>query len=123
MYTKIIKGNYDLPPDIESSADISIEGKQFLGNLLVTDTDKRWTISDALNSRWLNMDAASLRRFSLVGSQDALKTFDARLKVKAAMFAVNFVTKLNCSMRRLSTQSSDLPNNEDKISDDRKIDE
>ena len=125
LYTKIIKGKYDLPPKSASSSDISNEGKEFLSNLLVTDTTKRWTMSDALNSSWLNMDAAPLRRYSLVNSQDSLRTFDAKLKVKAAMFAVNFVTQLSSSVRKLDMSVCNIDSivDDGKISNDGKTDE
>ena len=128
LYIRIIKGDYGFPSTTDDDAPlvVSNQGKQFLSGLLVTDPNKRWTTSDALDCKWLNMNAGPLLRNSLLKSQEGLKNFNAKLKIRAAMLAINFVTHLSSSLRNLDVKSTDQDDtaseNDDETCNELKLD-
>lgn len=83
-------GEFSFPE--ESWSTVSDEAKDLLRKLLVTLPSKRLTSSEAMRSKWMVGSSDRYKRNSLMHSVVKIQTFNARMKLKSAMFAVSAVT-------------------------------
>jgi hypothetical protein len=60
----------------------------------VLDPDDRMTAMDALRHPWLKASRDQLDQSRLEGTAQRLKTFNARMKLRSAMIAVDWVSSL-----------------------------
>jgi len=102
LFRAIVIGKYEFDDDIWDN--ISEHAKNLIQGLLVTDPDKRLTAKQALESRWFRDRGDMLARHNLAASSRRLKTFNARMKLRSAMIAVNWASQASIMMRRLSSQ-------------------
>lgn len=92
LFRKIVAGKYEF--DEQEFAGVSAEARDLIEKMLVTDPDERITAAQALKHPWLKVDAARLSNVSLVGTSERLKTFNARMKLRSAIIAVDLVKSL-----------------------------
>ena len=91
-------GEFSFPE--ESWANVSNDAKYLLRKLLVTDPSKRFTSSEAMRSSWMVEPADKLKRISLLNTSQRLATFNARMKLRAAMIAVSAMTSIRMSVSK-----------------------
>ena len=82
LFKAIIAGNFDFDEHWE---DVSDDAKDLICKLLVTNPDKRYTASEALNSKWIRASDTSLKSNSLYHASSRMRTFNARLKFKSSI--------------------------------------
>ena len=75
---------------------ISDEAKEFISKLLLVDPSKRLSATDALGTKWMNQNAATLRGVDLTSNLGELRKFNAKRKVKQAILAVSRQQCLLC---------------------------
>jgi len=92
LFRKIVSGKYEF--DDEDWCDVSDDAKDLVKRLLVLDPDQRLTANDALRHQWLRVSNDQLSRNSLGRTSQRLKTFNARMKLRSAMIAVDWVSTL-----------------------------
>ena len=92
LFRKIVIGKYDFPDD--SWEGVSEDAKDIITKLLVINPDDRMTAHQALRHRWIMGDKRRLSRIKLAGTSQRLKTFNARMKLRSAMIAVDWVSSL-----------------------------
>lgn len=92
LFRKIVAGKYEFNAD--DWDDISDEAKDLVKKLLVLDPDDRMTAMDALRHPWLKTSRDQLDQSQLDGTAKRLKTFNARMKLRSAMIAVDWVSSL-----------------------------
>jgi serine/threonine protein kinase len=92
LFRKIVSGKYEF--DDDDWCDISDDAKDLVNKLLVLDPDNRLNASEALRHKWLKMSNDRLSRIKLQGASQRLKTFNARMKLRSAMIAVDWVSSL-----------------------------
>jgi len=102
LFRAIVIGKYEFDDDVWDST--SEHAKALIQGLLVTDPAKRLTAKQALGSRWFRDRGDMLSRNNLAASSRRLKTFNARMKLRSAMIAVNWASQASIMMRRLSSQ-------------------
>lgn len=91
LFQKIVLGKYEF--NDKYWGNVSDEAKSFINRLLVVDPAERMTAREALNHRWIRqMNARSLMMNDLSASKRELKVFNAKMKLRAAMLAVNWAT-------------------------------
>jgi len=79
MFNNIIKGNYVFTEPWWT--DVSLNAKDLISRLLITDPSKRLTAKQALNHPWVKGEGA--KNHSLEETQNKLKEFNlSRRKVK-----------------------------------------
>ncbi|KAI2494611.1 serine/threonine protein kinase [Fragilaria crotonensis] len=105
LFRKIVEGKYEF--DEESFAGVSDEAKDLVSKMLVRDPDKRISASDALKHPWLRQENARLTMIKLTGTSQRLKTFNAKLKLRSAMIAIDWISTLKRSpwVKGLTDQS------------------
>lgn len=106
LFRKIVAGKYEFQAD--DWDDISEEAKDLVKKLLVLDPDHRVTAMDALRHPWLKTSRDQLDQSQLQGTAQRLKTFNARMKLRSAMIAVDWVSSLkrNSFMNMASASAS-----------------
>lgn len=95
LFRKIVVGKYEF--DEESFAGVSDEAKDLVSKMLVTDPDKRISASDALKHPWLRQENSRLNMIKLTGTSQRLKTFNAKMKLRSAMIAIDVIGSLRRS--------------------------
>ena len=105
LFRKIVVGKYEF--DDASFAGVSDEAKDLVSKMLVTDPDNRISASDALRHPWLQQDNSRLSMIKLAGTSQRLKTFNAKLKLRSAMIAIDLISTLKKStwVKGLTDQS------------------
>lgn len=92
LFRKIVVGKYEF--DEESFGGVSEEAKDLVAKMLVTDPDKRISAGEALRHPWLKQESSRLSLIKLAGTSQRLKTFNARMKLRSAMIAVDWISRL-----------------------------
>jgi serine/threonine protein kinase len=95
LFRKIVSGKYEF--DEEDWCDVSNDAKDLVQKLLVLDPDERLTSSQALKHSWMKASAERLSRLGLQGTSQRLKTFNARMKLRSALIAVDWINQLKKS--------------------------
>jgi calcium/calmodulin-dependent protein kinase I len=108
LFRKIVAGKYEFSDD--SWADVSEDARELVRKMLVLNPDDRITAKDALRHPWLRLSKDRLSMVMLQGTSQRLKTFNARMKLRSAMIAVDWVSGLKkvswTSMRNLNSDAS-----------------
>mmetsp|Transcript_28918 Transcript_28918/g.78343 ORF Transcript_28918/g.78343 Transcript_28918/m.78343 type:complete len:530 (-) Transcript_28918:1443-3032(-) len=92
LFRKIVSGKYEFKE--EGWESVSEDAKDLVKKLLVLNPDERMTASQALRHNWMKASADRLSRITLQGTSQRLKTFNARMKLRSAMIAVDWVAQL-----------------------------
>ena len=92
LFRKIVSGKYEFKE--EDWCDVSPDARDLVQKLLVLDPDERITSSQALRHKWMRASSDRLSRITLQGTSQRLKTFNARMKLRSAMIAVDWVSQL-----------------------------
>ena len=92
LFKKIVSGKFEF--DDEDWCDVSDDARDLVSQLLVLDPDKRLTSQGALKHKWMRASNDRLKQMSLQGTSQRLKTFNARMKLRSAMIAVDWVSSL-----------------------------
>ena len=77
--------------------EISQGVKDMISSMLVLDPAKRASASDILDHPWMNEDKMKLRRLSLVSSQERMKSYIARQRMKKVVHGVIFLKQLQAA--------------------------
>jgi len=88
LFHRVLQGNLQFPD--ETWCNVSEEAKDLIRHLLVIDTRKRWCANRTLRCLWLRKEGIELKRNDLADSISGIKNFNAGLKLKAAVYAVEF---------------------------------
>lgn len=108
LFKKIVSGKFEF--DEDDWCDVSDDAKDLVTQLLVLDPDERLTSQAALKHKWMRASNDRLKKMQLQGTSQRLKTFNARMKLRSAMIAVDWVSSLKrtswLSQRSLSTNGS-----------------
>jgi serine/threonine protein kinase len=80
--------------DDDSWTDISDDARDIVCNLLVTDPDKRMSSLACLHHPLLKQDSKRLSLIKLQGTSQRLKSFNARMKLRSAMIAVDWASSI-----------------------------
>jgi len=109
LFRKIVAGKFDFEED--EWLDISDDAKDLVRRLLVLNPDDRMPAADAVRHKWLKASRDRLSMITLQGTSQRLKTFNARMKLRSAMIAVDWISSLKrmswLSSRNLNGASSD----------------
>uniref|UniRef100_A0A7S2Y836 Protein kinase domain-containing protein n=1 Tax=Entomoneis paludosa TaxID=265537 RepID=A0A7S2Y836_9STRA len=100
MFRKIVAGKYDF--NKEDWEGVSDDARDLVKRLLVLDPDGRMTAKQAVRHRWLKASRDSLSLINLQNTSQRLKTFNARMKLRSAVIAIDWVA----SLKRMSWFSS-----------------
>ena len=92
VFKKIVSGKYEF--DEDDWCNISDDAKDLINKLLVLDPDNRLSASEALRHKWLKTSNDSLCGINLQGASQRLKTFNAKMKLRSALIAVDWVSSL-----------------------------
>jgi len=92
LFRKIVAGKYEF--EAEDWDDVSEDAKDLVRKCLVLDPDQRLTAMGALRHKWLKTSRNQLDQSQLNGTAQRLKTFNARMKLRSAMIAVDWVSSL-----------------------------
>jgi len=92
LFRKIVSGKYEF--ENKDCEHISEDAKNLVEKLLVLDPDDRLTAMGALRHTWLKTSRAELDQSQLEGTAKRLMTFNARMKLRSAMIAVDWVSSL-----------------------------
>jgi len=95
LFRKIVSGKYEFKE--ADWDDVSADAKDLVQKLLALDPDDRITSSQALRHKWMKASSDRLSRITLQGTSQRLKTFNARMKLRSAMIAVDWVSQLKRS--------------------------
>jgi serine/threonine protein kinase len=99
LFRKIVSGKYEF--EDEEWADISEDAKDLVSRLLILEPGKRMTAAEAVRHQWLKASRDRLGAIMLQGTSQRLKTFNARMKLRSAMIAIDWVS----SLRRMTSFS------------------
>mmetsp|Transcript_3226 Transcript_3226/g.5291 ORF Transcript_3226/g.5291 Transcript_3226/m.5291 type:complete len:540 (-) Transcript_3226:171-1790(-) len=91
LFRKIVVGKYVFDEDFDG---VSEDAKDLIAKMLVTDPDKRISASEALRHPWLKSENSRLSMNKLAGTSKRLLTFNARMKLRSAMIAVDWISTL-----------------------------
>lgn len=100
LFRKIVAGKYEFNDD--DWDDVSDDAKDLVRRLLVLNPDERISASEAIRHPWLKASRDRLGSNMLQGTSQRLKTFNARMKLRSAMIAVDWIS----SLKRMSWLSS-----------------
>jgi len=100
LFRKIVAGKYEFKED--DWEGVSDDAKDLVRRLLVLDPDKRMTATQAVRHRWLKASRDRLSLINLQNTSQRLKTFNARMKLRSAVIAIDWVA----SLKRMSWLSS-----------------
>jgi calcium/calmodulin-dependent protein kinase I len=92
LFRKIVAGKFDFDP--KDWTGVSDDAKDLVRRLIVLDPDQRMTASEAVRHRWLKASRDRLNLINLQSTSQRLKTFNARMKLRTAMIAVDWVSSL-----------------------------
>jgi len=92
LFRKIVVGRYSFPE--ESWGQVSDEAKELISKLLVTDPKKRLTSREAMATSWIRQRGQLLAKNKLMYTSQRLKTFNARMRLRSAMIAVDWTVSL-----------------------------
>eukprot|EP00536_Pseudo-nitzschia_multiseries_P005978 jgi/Psemu1/254975/estExt_Genewise1Plus.C_1220014 len=92
LFRKIVSGKFEFKE--EGWDGVSEDAKDLVKKLLVSNPDERITASQALRHKWMKASPDRLSRITLQGTSQRLKTFNARMKLRSAMIAVDWVAQL-----------------------------
>jgi calcium/calmodulin-dependent protein kinase I len=92
LFRKIVSGKFEF--DDDDWCDVSAEAKDLVKRLLVLDPDERLTSTEALKHKWTRSSNDRMKAMSLSGTSQRLKTYNARMKLRSAMIAVDWVSSL-----------------------------
>jgi serine/threonine protein kinase len=110
LFRKIVAGKYEFKED--DWTDVSNDAKEMVKKLLVLNPDERMTAESALRHPWLKMSKDRLSSIGLMGTSQRLKTFNAKMKLRSAMIAVDYVSSLmqvsGMSSRKLTSTGSSM---------------
>mmetsp|Transcript_12699 Transcript_12699/g.16984 ORF Transcript_12699/g.16984 Transcript_12699/m.16984 type:complete len:186 (-) Transcript_12699:642-1199(-) len=101
LFRKIVIGTYEFGE--EAWGDVSEDAKDLVRGLLVTDPAKRLTATEVMNSKWIMSGAHLLEGNKLMHTSQRLKTFNARMKLRSAMIAVDWVSSAKLMTTRTKT--------------------
>lgn len=110
LFKNIMKGDFEFNP--KEWEGVSADAKDFVSKMLVRNPDDRTTARKALLHPWLTVDACRLSKIGLNSTSQRLKTFNAKMKLRSAMIAVDLVSTLkkvpgsSCSMKSFRTAST-----------------
>ena len=100
---KIANAKFDF--DDQAWDAVSDEAKSLICDLMIVDPRKRLTASEALQSKWITkMDDRRLRSTYLGLSQRNIKTFNAQLKLKTSVLAVQSTVRWSIAMKKAKEQ-------------------
>lgn len=108
LFRKIVAGKYDF--DDDEWNEVSDQAKDLVRRMLVLDPSKRITAAEAVRHEWLKASRDRLSMIMLQSTSQKLKTFNARMKLRSAMIAVDWVS----SLKRMSSFSTRNLNASDK---------
>lgn len=112
LFRKIVAGKYEFGD--KEWEGVSDDARDLVRGLLVLDPDQRLTAAQAVRHKWLKASRHSLSLINLQNTSQRLKTFNARMKLRSAVIAVDWVS----SLKRLSWISS---RNVANLSDDASV--
>lgn len=92
LFRKIVAGKYEFKD--EDWSGISEDAKDLVRRMLVLNPDERISSSEAIRHKWLKTSRDRLSLISLQSTSQRLKTFNARMKLRSAMIAVDWVSSL-----------------------------
>jgi len=108
LFRKIVAGKYEFKE--EDWKDVSVDGKDLVKKMLVLNPDNRISAESALRHPWLKLSKDRLSLIALQGTSQRLKTFNAKMKLRSAMIAVDWISSLKqvswMSSRNLTSSSS-----------------
>lgn len=102
LFRKIVSGKYEFKED--DWEFVSDEAKDLVKHLLILDPDKRYSARKALLHPWIQTEGDRLSKRSLNSTSQKLKTFNAKMKLRSAMIAVDMVS----SLKRIGMSSRNL---------------
>jgi len=100
LFRKIVSGKYEFAA--EDWANVSEDAKDLVRRLLVLNPDERMTANEAVRHKWLCDSRHHLSMNDLQCASQRLKTFNARMKLRSAMIALDWVS----SLKRMSWMSN-----------------
>eukprot|EP00977_Amphora_coffeiformis_P006560 scaffold1404_cov166-Amphora_coffeaeformis.AAC.27 len=92
LFRKIVAGKFEF--EAKDWDGVSDDAKDLVRRLLVLDPDQRMTAAEAVRHRWLKASRDRLSLVNLQSTSQRLKTFNARMKLRTAMIAVDWVSSL-----------------------------
>jgi calcium/calmodulin-dependent protein kinase I len=110
LFRKIVAGKYEFD---DAWTDVSNDAKELVKKMLILNPDDRITAKEAMRHPWLRLSKDRLSMVMLQGTSQRLKTFNAKMKLRSAMIAVDWVSALKkvswttgTSNRNLSSDAS-----------------
>merc|ERR1719438_164147 len=92
LFRKIRKGIFDFHEDYWGG--VSMEAKDFISSLLVTNPEKRLNARKSLEHSWIKSDDSYLMEKDLGGNLEKLKEYQLRKKFRAAVKVIIITRKL-----------------------------
>lgn len=91
LFRKIVAGKYEFD---DAWTDVSDAAKDLVKRMLVLNPDDRITAKEACRHPWLSLSKDRLTLVSLKQTSQRLKTFNARMKIRSALIAVDWINGL-----------------------------
>lgn len=114
LFKNVLKG--ELTFEETNWQHVSPEAKDLVKHLLDTNPETRWTAERAETCAWLKQDSKELMRHDLYGSCRKLKTFNARMKLKASVHAIGFANAMGKTLTfKVDGDKSDTIIEEDEV--------
>jgi len=113
LFKAIVKGEYEM--EEENWQGVSEDGVNLVKALLETDPANRLTAKQALNSDWFKQNDNQLEMINLMNASTRLRTFNARMKLRTAMIAINFLTKSRIWKAQMTKASENQDNENNEI--------
>lgn len=92
LWRHICHGIYTMPDDTDTNT-VSREARHFIQSLIVVDRDKRFTVHQALEHPFIT-GRGQLSKQHLGTTQDGIRDFNAREKVKGAVLGMQAVSRV-----------------------------
>jgi calcium/calmodulin-dependent protein kinase I len=115
LFKNIVKGEYEM--EEENWRGVSEDGVNLVKSLLITDPAQRLTAKQALQSDWFKKDEEQLEMINLMHASSRLKTFNARMKLRTAMIAINWLTKSRIWKAQLTKKANTDDENNASVKD------
>jgi len=96
LFKNVLKG--ELTFEESNWNSVSPEAKDLVKHLLDTNPETRWTSERAETCDWMRDDAEELKTHDLYASCSKLKTFNAKMKLRASVHAIGFANALGKGM-------------------------